>query len=137
MTGSLIQLPARRAHWCKQEWRTPRRFWMMPCICTLAVCEPMTCLCSPTIMLLSTQWFFRSPARRVLANVFLLALLFNCRCTPKQVPPPVRPPNFDASRAFENLKQLCDFGPRNHGSESKSRAEKWIQERLNEAGAEV
>lgn len=97
----------------------------------------MTCLCSPTIMRLSIRWFFSTPARRVLASVFVLALLFNCRCTPKQVPPPVHPPNFDANRAFENLKQLCDFGPRNHGSESKSRAEKWIQERLNEAGAEV
>ena len=97
----------------------------------------MTCLCLPTIMHLSIRWFFRSSARRTLANVFLLALLCNCRCTPKQVPPPVHPPNFDANRAFENLKQLCDFGPRNHGSDGKAQAEKWIQERLNEAGAEV
>jgi hypothetical protein len=84
----------------------------------------------------SIRWFFRTPPRQFFSALLLLAL-FNCRCTPKQIALPFHPPNFDSARAFENLKTLCDFGPRNHGSEGKSRAEKWIQEKLKAAGAEV
>lgn len=50
---------------------------------------------------------------------------------------PTRPPSFDQERAFTLLKDVCSVGPRNHGSEGKLKAEKWIQEKLKEAGAEV
>jgi Zn-dependent M28 family amino/carboxypeptidase len=49
----------------------------------------------------------------------------------------VRPPSFDQERAYSLLKEICSIGPRNHGSESKLKAEKWIQDKLKEAGAEV
>lgn len=49
----------------------------------------------------------------------------------------MRPPSFDQERAYTLLKDVCSLGPRNHGSESKLKAEKWIQDQLREAGAEV
>src|SRR5947207_11281687 len=139
MNGHLIRLPPRRTYWCNKEWRELQLCWMTQCNFTRAACELMTSRCSPMIMRLSTRWSSRTPAsfRRVLTNLFVLALLVNCRCAPKQIPPPFHPPSFDAGLAFENLKTLCNFGPRNHGSDGKARAEKWIQEKLTEAGAEV
>ena len=55
----------------------------------------------------------------------------------KPAPPPFKPPRFDQERAFQRLRELCAFGPRNHGSEGKTKAEEWIQQMLREAGAEV
>ena len=55
----------------------------------------------------------------------------------KPAPPPVKPPRFDQERAFQRLRDLCAFGPRNHGSEGKAKAENWIQQSLRDAGAEV
>jgi len=55
----------------------------------------------------------------------------------KPAPPPFKPPRFNQERAFERLRELCAFGPRNHGSEGKSKAEEWIQQTLRDAGADV
>jgi Predicted aminopeptidases len=55
----------------------------------------------------------------------------------KPAPPPLKPPRFDQERAFQRLRDLCAFGPRNHGSEGKAKAEEWIQQTLRNAGAEV
>ena len=55
----------------------------------------------------------------------------------KPAPPPLKPPRFDQERAFQRLRDLCAFGPRNHGSEGKTKAEAWIQKNLRDAGAEV
>jgi Zn-dependent M28 family amino/carboxypeptidase len=52
-------------------------------------------------------------------------------------PPPLKPPRFDQERAFHALRELCDLGPRNHGSKGKSNAENWIQQQLRKAGAKV
>ena len=55
----------------------------------------------------------------------------------RPAPPPFKPPRFDQERAFQRLRDLCAFGPRNHGSEGKAKAEDWIQGMLRDAGAEV
>ena len=55
----------------------------------------------------------------------------------KPAPPPFKPPRFDQERAYQRLRDLCAFGPRNHGSEGKAKAEEWIQQVLRETGAEV
>jgi len=55
----------------------------------------------------------------------------------KPAPPPFKPPRFDQERAFQRLRELCAFGPRNHGSEGKTKAEEWIQQVLRDTGAEV
>jgi len=65
----------------------------------------------------------------------LAALTFGA-CA-KSAPPPVKPPRFDQGRAFQRLRDVCAFGPRNHGSEGKTKAENWIQQSLRDAGAEV
>lgn len=90
-------------------------------------------------MRLSIRWFFRRQATvsRLISAAFLLAITLNSGCRPKHIAPPFHPLRFDGERAFGNLKTLCDFGPRNHGSEGKSRAESWIQAKLGEAGAQV
>ena len=49
----------------------------------------------------------------------------------------IQAPRFNQERAFDRLRELCAFGPRNHGSEGKSKAEEWIQQTLRDAGAEV
>src|SRR6266850_1175254 len=78
--------------------------------------------------------------RRLIPWYFSLLVLaaviwqFGCQ---KQVRQPTRPPGFDQERAYSLLKEICSIGPRNHGSETKLKAEKWIQEKLREAGAEV
>ena len=79
-------------------------------------------------MLLSIRWFFS-----VLLAFAALAL---ASCA-KPAPPPFKQPRFDQERAFRRLRELCDFGPRNHGSEGKAKAEQWIQKQLREARAEV
>jgi Zn-dependent M28 family amino/carboxypeptidase len=66
----------------------------------------------------------------------MLAALTLAACA-KPAPPPVKPPRFDQERAFQRLRDLCAFGPRNHGSEGKIKAENWIQQSLRDAGAEV
>jgi Zn-dependent M28 family amino/carboxypeptidase len=66
----------------------------------------------------------------------MLAALTLAACA-KPAPPPVKPPRFDQERAFQRLRDLCAFGPRNHGSEGKTKAENWIQQTLRDAGAEV
>lgn len=73
----------------------------------------------------STRWFFS----------LLIALAFMACVTP--TPPPLKPPRFDQERAFQRLRELCAFGPRNHGSEGKAKVEEWIQQTLRNAGAEV
>src|SRR5262245_55455127 len=73
----------------------------------------------------STQWFF--------SFITLFVALTFAACTK----PPVKPPRFDQQRAFQRLRDLCAFGPRNHGSDRKSKAENWIQQTLRDAGAEV
>jgi glutaminyl-peptide cyclotransferase len=50
---------------------------------------------------------------------------------------PRHPPTFNQDNAYTLLKDVCAVGPRNHGSEGKLKAEKWIQDKLREAGAEV
>jgi len=66
----------------------------------------------------------------------MVAALTLAACA-KPAPPPVKPPRFDQERAFQRLRDLCAFGPRNHGSEGKIKAENWIQQSLRDAGAEV
>src|ERR1700752_320975 len=73
----------------------------------------------------STRWSFS----------LVIALAFMA-CT-KPAPPPVESPRFDQERAFQRLRELCALGPRNHGSEGKSKAEAWIQQTLRDTGAEV
>lgn len=73
----------------------------------------------------STRWSFS----------LIIALAFTA-CV-KPAPPPLKPPRFDQERAFQRLRDLCGFGPRNHGSEGKSKAEEWILQTLRDAGAEV
>ena len=78
----------------------------------------------------------RPLSSRYLSLLALAAMIWQFGCQ-RQVLKPVRPPGFDQERAYTLLKDICSFGPRNHGSESKLKAEKWIQEKLKEAGAEV
>jgi len=80
------------------------------------------------IMRRLTPWHF--------SLLILVAVLCQFGCQ-KQAPHPIRPPSFDQDRAYALLKDICSIGPRNHGSESKLKAEKWIQAKLEEAGAEV
>lgn len=75
-----------------------------------------------------TRWFSKLAALAVLVTV--------AACT-KPSPPPFKPPRFDQDRAFRRLQELCAFGPRNHDSAGKAKAEEWIQSSLKEAGAEV
>ena len=79
-------------------------------------------------MLQSTRWSF--------SVLLVLAALALASCA-KPAPPPVKQPSFDQERAFQRLRELCAFGPRNHGSEEKSKAEAWIQKTLRDTGAEV
>jgi len=51
--------------------------------------------------------------------------------------PPVKPSRFDQNKAYSRLVELCSLGPRNNGSEGKTRAEHWIQQSLQNAGVEV
>lgn len=76
-------------------------------------------------MLQSTRWSFS-----------LIAALALTTCV-KPAPPPFKSPRFDQERAFQRLRDLCALGPRNHGSEGKVKAERWIQQLLRDAGAEV
>src|ERR1044072_511423 len=73
----------------------------------------------------STRWSFS----------LIIALASMAWVRPAQ--PPVKPPRFDQARAFQRLRDLCALGPRNHGSEGKTKAEAWIQQTLRDAGAEV
>src|SRR6185503_189113 len=73
----------------------------------------------------STRWSFSL----VIALAFMACV--------KPAPPPLKPPRFDQERAFERLRDLCAFGPRNHSSEGKAKAEEWIRQVLSDAGAEV
>ena len=66
----------------------------------------------------------------------LVALVLQIGCL-RQTLSPTRPPSFDQEHAYTLLKDLCSIGPRNHGSESKLKAEKWIQGQLSGAGAQV
>src|SRR5215510_6769008 len=76
-------------------------------------------------MLQSTRWSFSL----ILAFAFMACV--------KPAPPPIKPPRFDQERAFQRLRDLCAFGPRNHGGAGKAKAEDWIQQSLRNAGAEV
>jgi glutaminyl-peptide cyclotransferase len=75
-----------------------------------------------------TRWFSSLAA--------ITALIAIVACT-KPSPPPFKPPRFDQDRAYRRLQELCAFGPRNHDSEGKVKAEDWIQKALRDAGAEV
>ena len=55
----------------------------------------------------------------------------------KPAPPPFKPPRFDQERALQRLREICAFGPRNNGSEGKTKAEEWMQQVLRDTGAEV
>lgn len=88
----------------------------------------MTFLCSPMTMRQSTPWCFKL--------VVLAVLVLQLACQ-KQVSQPTKPLNFNQDHAYTLLKDICSIGPRNHGSETKLKAEKWIQDKLREAGAEV
>lgn len=76
----------------------------------------------------STRW-----SASITATLFVL--LFS-GCT-KPAPSPFKPPRFDQDRAFRRLQDLCSFGPRNHGSEGKLKAEEWIKQSLRNVGAAV
>lgn len=54
----------------------------------------------------------------------LLSLLWGCGSTP--------PPRFDGERAFAILKEQCDLGPRNPGSEGHRRAKEYLLDKLSE-----
>jgi len=84
--------------------------------------------CLQTIMRQLTQWCSSIAAG---ISVFLVS-----SCT-TPAPPPVNPPSFDQDSAYRRLEELCAFGPRNHASEGKSKAESWIQQQLRDAGAAV
>lgn len=71
-----------------------------------------------------------------IGHLALVTLVLQAGCQ-KQTLSPTRPPSFDQEHAYTLLKNICSIGPRNHGSESKLKAEKWIQDQLREAGAEV
>lgn len=75
-----------------------------------------------------TQWCFSAG---VIAGLIALQA-----CT-RPAPPPVQTPAFDQENAYRLLVDLCAFGPRNHASDGKQKAEAWIQQRLRETGAEV
>ena len=77
----------------------------------------------------------RLPQWRI-APLVLVILVLQVGCQ-RQTLSPTRTPSFDQEHAYTLLKDLCSIGPRNHGSESKLKAEKWIQDQLREAGAEV
>lgn len=79
-------------------------------------------------MLQLTRWFFRVGA--------LVVLVAFVACT-KPSPLPFKQPRFDQDRAYRRLQELCEFGPRNHDSAGKLKAEAWIQKALKDAGAEV
>jgi len=68
--------------------------------------------------------------------LIVIAVVLQAACQ-TQTRLPKRSPNFDQERAYVLLKDVCSDGPRNHGSEGKLKAEKWIQDKLREAGAEV
>ena len=70
------------------------------------------------------------------ASTFTLVVMVFAGCI-KPPPPPFKAPRFDQERAFRRLQDLCSFGPRNHGSEGKSKAEEWIKQSLRDGGAEV
>lgn len=78
-------------------------------------------------MLQSIRWF----------SSFIAVLLILSFLACNRTPPPVKRPRFDQERAFRLLTEVCNFGPRNHGSEGKARGEEWIQQKLRDAGAEV
>ena len=46
-------------------------------------------------------------------------------------------PSFDADRAYDNLQEQCNFGPRNPGSEGYNRCLKWLSETLKDLTPEV
>jgi len=71
-----------------------------------------------------------------IGSLVLITLVLQVGCQ-RQTLSPTRPPSFDQEHAYTLLKDLCSVGPRNHGSEGKLKAEKWIQDQLREAGAEV
>ena len=73
--------------------------------------------CLPMIMRRLTPWYMRP--------LVLITLVLQLGCQ-RQTVSPTRPPSFDQEHAYTLLKDLCTFGPRNHGSESKLKAEKWI-----------
>ena len=75
-----------------------------------------------------TRWFF---------SIAAIALLITFAACTKPSPPPFKPPRFDQDRAFRRLQELCDFGPRNHNSPGKAKAEELIKKTLTDAGAEV
>src|SRR5258705_7623197 len=78
------------------------------------------------------QWL---PQWRI-GPLVLVTLVLQVGCQ-RQALSPTRTPSFDQEHAYILLKDLCSIGPRNHGSESKLKAERWIQDQLREAGAEV
>lgn len=84
--------------------------------------------CLPITMRWPSPWHIRL--------VFLVTLVLQVGCQ-RQALSPTRPPSFDQEHAYTLLRDVCSIGPRNHGSESKLKAEKWIQDKLREAGAEV
>src|ERR1044072_6557847 len=73
----------------------------------------------------STRWSF--------SHIIALATM---TCVRPEAPP-FKPPRFDQARALQRLRDLCALGPRNHGSEGKTKAEAWIQQTLRDAGPEV
>jgi peptidase M28-like protein len=94
----------------------------------------MMFLCLRMTMRQLIPWCFRSLGFAVFAAFAALGLQLACQ---KQVSPPTLPPTFDQKHSYTLLKDLCNLGPRDHGSETKLKAEKWIQDKLREAGAEV
>ena len=67
----------------------------------------------------------------------LLAIIWWAGCTTRLAPPSATSPSFNQDKAYARLVELCDLGPRNHGSEGKRKAEELIKRVLREAGAEV
>lgn len=73
----------------------------------------------------STQSFLKAPTQQTFTR------------TPSEPLPsitPTKPPEFDGSRAYQDVIHQVEFGPRYPGSEGHEQIVAWIQEQLSTAG---
>jgi len=72
-------------------------------------------------------------ASLTLCGAALLAMRWR-PASPPSKPQRSNPDDFDATRAFADLKHLVGFGPRPAGSQNLERARQWIIDQLSQAG---